>query len=167
MTGVHIRLSPEADLAALTEIYNEQVENGVATFDTEVKTLEERREWFLSHQEGKYPLISAVTNDQVLGWGSLSPFHPRPAYHPTTEFSVYVHKSYRGKGVGDMLLADLLDRARRFGFHSVIGCITSTNTASLKLVAKHGFGQVGYFREVGMKFNTWLDVVIVQLLLGK
>ena len=110
---MQIRLSVPEDLPALTAIYNEQVLNGVATFDTEPKSLTERQTWFDSHRHPRYPLVSAVVDGQVAGWGSLSPFHTRPAYSPTTEFSVYVHIDYRGLGIGSSILADLLRRAER------------------------------------------------------
>lgn len=162
---MQIRLSVPEDLPALTEIYNEQVLNGVATFDTEPKCLAERRIWFDSHQHPRYPLVSAVLEGKIAGWGSLSPFHTRPAYNPTAEFSVYVHTDFRGCGVGSLILGDLLQRARRAEFHSVIGLISGSNTASLAMAAKFDFRQVGRYHEVGRKFGQYLDVVSVQLML--
>ncbi|HEX3015881.1 MAG TPA: GNAT family N-acetyltransferase [Desulfobacteria bacterium] len=165
MSSIKIRTSELEDLPALTEIYNEQVSTGIATFDTEVKSLAERREWFHFHQNPKYPLISALANDTVAGWGSLSPFHPRPAYDPSTEFSVYIHQNFRGQGIGEAIVRELLHRAGILGFHSVIGLITGENVASLELSKKLGFETVGKYREVGKKFDRWLDVVCVQYML--
>ncbi len=165
LAQAHIRLSEAADLPVLTEIYNEQVLNGVATFDTEPKSLAERKTWFDSHRHPRYPLVSALVDYQVAGWGSLSPFHTRPAYNPTAEFSVYVHTDYRGRGVGGLILEDLLRRAREAEFHSVIGLISGSNAVSLAMAEKFGFRQVGRYLEVGRKFEQWLDVVSVQLML--
>ncbi|MDA8441181.1 MAG: GNAT family N-acetyltransferase [Peptococcaceae bacterium] len=160
-----IRLSRPEDIPALREIYNEQVLRGTATFDTEAKSMAERQEWFAMHQNPKYPLFSAVANEQVVGWGSLSPFHTRPAYAPSVEFSIYVHQAYRGQGVGALLLTQLLAEARDLGYHSILGLIAGNNEASLALADKFAMERVGRYREVGKKFGRWLDVVIVQYML--
>jgi L-amino acid N-acyltransferase len=166
MSTFTIRTSHLNDLPAITEIYNDAVLNSVATFDTEPKQLSERHDWFNLHQNPKYPMVSAVSSDdQVIGWGTLSPFHPRPAYDPTVEFSVYVHKEYRGMGVGNAILEDLINRGTILGFHSIIGLITGSNIASLGMAEKFGFERVGLYKEVGKKFGSWQDVAVVQLFL--
>ncbi len=163
--NIEIRISIPEELPRLTEIYNEAVLNSVATFDTEPKTVAERKDWFDLHQDPRYPLVSALINDMPVGWGTLSPFHPRPAYNPTSEFSVYVDKDFRGKGVGRAILRDLLTRAKTLQYHSVIGMITGSNVPSLTMAKSIGFTQVGYYREVGRKFGAWQDVAVVQLFL--
>ena len=101
----------------------------------------------------------------MLGFASLSPFRPRPAYAPTVEDSVYVHRDRRGQGIGELLLRDLLDLATDHGFHSVIARIVGGHDASIALARKCGFEQVGCEREVGRKFGRWLDVVLMQRML--
>lgn len=165
MNVIEIRYSELDDLPALTDIYNEQVLNGVATFDTEAKSLDERRLWFEVHQNPRYPLLTALVDGEIAGWASLSPFHTKPAYQTTTEFSLYIHKEHRAKGVGTALLRELFKLARELGYHAVIGVITGSNAHSLAITAKFGFVQVGYYPEIGKKFGKWLDVVVMQLML--
>ncbi len=100
-----------------------------------------------------------------MGFASLSAYRPRPAYSTTVEDSIYVHRDLRGQGVGRLLLGDLVTLARDHGFHSVIGRIVGNHDASIALHAACGFEQVGREHEVGRKFNRWLDVVLMQLML--
>ncbi len=157
-----IRPAERKDLQRLNEIYNWAVLHTAATFDLEERTVEQNEQWFVSHQPSFYPLYVVETNKNVLGWGSLSPFHPREAYRLTGEFSIYLAPEYHGKGVGNLLLQHLCQCAQMLGYHSLIGLITATNLASLGLAKKHGFLQVGCFHEVGRKFEQWLDVIVVQ-----
>jgi L-amino acid N-acyltransferase YncA len=98
----------------------------------------------------------------VVGFASLSPYRPRPAYAPTVEDSVYVHRDRRGHGIGRLLLTDLVELARNHGFHSAIGRIVGGHEASIALHQACGFEEVGREREVGRKFGRWLDVVLMQ-----
>jgi len=157
-----IRLAERKDLQRLNEIYNWAVLNTVATFDLEERSMEQNEQWYVSHQTSFYPLYVVENEGNVYGWGSLSPFHPRAAYRLTGEFSIYLAPEFQGKGVGNLLLQHLCQSAQMVGYHSLIGLITATNTASLGLAKKHGFLQVGQFHEVGRKFEQWLDVIIVQ-----
>jgi L-amino acid N-acyltransferase len=161
-TKVTIRKAERDDLERLRGIYNWAVLNSVATFDLEERTVQQNEKWFEEHQNSYYPLFVAEEKDVVLGWGSISPFHPRPAYRPTGEFSIYLDPEFHGKGIGDLLLRHLCLCAETLGYHSLIGLITGVNTASLKLSEKNGFIRVGHYREVGMKFEQWLDVIAVQ-----
>ena len=160
-----VRAASEADAAGILDIYNHAVSATVDTFDLVPRTLEQQEAWVRDHS-GAHPAVVAV--DQaglVLGFGSLSPYRPRPAYATTVEDSVYVADSARGRGIGKALLADLVRLAREHGFHSVIGRIVGHNEVSIGLHRACGFVEVGTEREVGRKFNRWLDVVVMQLLL--
>ena len=157
-----IRLAERKDLLRINEIYNWAVLHTVATFDLEARSVEQNKQWFISHQTSFYPLYVVETEKNVIGWGSLSPFHPREAYRLTGEFSIYVAPESHGKGVGNLLLQHLCQCAQILGYHSLIGLITATNTVSLGLAKKHGFLKVGHFHEVGRKFEQWLDVIVVQ-----
>ena len=122
------------------------------TFDLVPRSLEEQVAWIDEHS-GSHPAIVALDGDTVTGFASLSPYRPRPAYTPTVEDSVYVHRDHRGAGVGATLLADLVDLARDHGFHSVIGRIVGGHDASISLHRSCGFDEVGIEREVGRKFR--------------
>ena len=163
-SAVEVMRAREAYLPGITEIYNDAILTTTATFDTEVKTLSDRREWFAAHGE-RFPILVALQRDQVVGWGAITEYSPRPAYRFTGEDSIYVHPGHRGKGIGGVLLARLVDEAKALQYHSLIGRVVDGNAASLRLHEAAGFVEVGRLREVGMKFGSWLDVLFVQLLL--
>jgi L-amino acid N-acyltransferase len=153
------------DADALRAIYNVEVAESTVTFDLVPRSLAEQLVWIDEHSGG-HPAIVAVDDDgEVGGFASLTPYRPRPAYAPTVEDSVYVRRDLRGHGVGRLLLGDLVDRARDHGFHSVIARIVGDHDASIALHSACGFEPVGREREVGRKFNRWLDVVLMQNML--
>ena len=158
------RLVERADAEAIRAIYNVEVAQSTVTFDLVPRTLDEQLGWIAEHS-GSHPAIVAVDGSTVVGFASLSPYRPRPAYTPTVEDSVYVHREHRGNGVGALLLDQLVDLARDHGFHSVIGRIVGGHTASIKLHLMCGFEAIGVEREVGRKFGKWLDVVLMQKML--
>lgn len=160
-----IRSAVELDCPHLSAIYNHYVEHSSATFATVKETDEERFSWWCSHQENGLPVIVLEEDGQILGFASLSFYHQRCAYRRTVEASVYLHKDSQGRGLGGLLFERLLLAAKEEGFHAVLGLICTENTASLKLVEKYGFEPVGLLREVGWKFERWLDVAIWEKLL--
>jgi L-amino acid N-acyltransferase len=159
-----IRLAAEADLDAINEIYNHYVHRSTCTYQEESETMESRRLWLARHGE-MHPVTVALVEGRVVGWGSLSPYHSRCAYRYTVENSVYVHHEFQRRGIGGMLLEDLIGRARQVGHHSIIAAIDGEQSASIALHEKFGFQHVGRFSQVGFKFQRWLDVVYMQLLL--
>lgn len=161
-----IRKARLGDLEAITNIYNFAVINLTATFDEEPKDMEERKEWFKTHQDLRYPLIVAEDKGVILGWASISPFRPRKAYRLTGETSIYLRSDMYGKGIGTLLLQELVKLAQENGIHTLIGIIVDDNKASIKIHSKCGFEVVGYYKEVGLKFGTWLNVVIMQKMLN-
>jgi phosphinothricin acetyltransferase len=148
----------------MRSIYNAEVTGSTATFDLVPRTAEEQLAWLADHR-GPYPAIVAVDHDTVLGFGSLSEYKDRPSYATTVENSVYVDGAHRGKGVGRSLLEELVQLATQHGFHSIIARIGGENVASIALHQACGFTMVGVEREVGRKFNRWLDVSVLQRLL--
>ncbi|HUR48924.1 MAG TPA: GNAT family N-acetyltransferase [Acidimicrobiales bacterium] len=147
-------------------IYNHAVTATTDTFDLVPRTLEQQLTWLADHA-GAHPAVVALDPDgTVLGFGSLSPYRPRPAYATTVEDSVYVAEATRGRGIGRALLVELIRVGREHGFHSLIGRIVGHNEVSIGLHRACGFAQVGVEREVGRKFNRWLDVVVMQLILS-
>lgn len=161
---ITIRPATVADLEAINAIYNHYVLHSTCTYQTEPETAADRRAWF-DHHGPMHPVVVAEAAGEVLGWGSLSPFHPRAAYRHTVENSVYVRHDAHRRGIGGGLLGHLILLAQEIGHHAIIGGIDGQQAASLALHAKYGFVQVGQLREVGFKFGRWLDVFYVQRML--
>ncbi|WP_243297991.1 GNAT family N-acetyltransferase [Bacillus litorisediminis] len=161
---LHIREAVLNDLPAMLEIYNEAVRTLTATFDLEEQTLEERTLWFEKFNE-RYPLIVAELNGEVVGYSSLSKFREKPAYSQSTELSIYISSKHRGYGIGSALMKEILRRAKKLGYHTVIAGITAGNEESIKLHEKFGFEYMGRFKEVGYKFGEWQDVLNYQYMI--
>jgi phosphinothricin acetyltransferase len=160
-----VRRAEDGDLSAIAAIYNDVVLNSTATFDLEPWTPAKQRQWLNEHSH-PYAALVATDGGDVVGWAALSPFRPKPAYRFTAEDSLYVRADYEGKGIGTLLLVRLLDLAAANGFHSVIARITGDNPVSLRLHRRLGFRRVGVEREVGYKFERWVDVVTMQKILA-
>ena|SRR5215471_2042050 len=160
-----IRLATAADLPAICEIYNYYILRSTCTYQLQPETLADREAWFANHPPEKYPVTVAELDRQVAGWGSLSKFRDRAAYDPTVEASVYIRHDLHRRGLGKALLTDLIERARQIGFHSLIGGASADQTASVALQESLGFTRVALFKQVGYKFDQWLDVVFMQLML--
>ena len=158
---LRIRRAGEPDVPAITEIYNEAVRTTTGTFDTEPRSISDRRAWFRSH-DSRHPILVAESEGSVVGWGSLSAWSDRSAYDGTGEVSVYVAAPFRGRGIGRRLLRELVDVARALEFHSLLARIAGGNAASLHLHSALGFQEVGIMREVGQKFGRRLDVHLLQ-----
>ncbi|MFD1851502.1 GNAT family N-acetyltransferase [Oceanobacillus bengalensis] len=161
---IRIREAAIDDLPALLEIYNYAICNLTATFDLQEQTLEDRKKWF-EHHGAEYPLIVAEEDENVIGYSSLSPFNEKLAYSATSEVSIYIAPNQQGKGVGSLLMQQILKQARQLNYHTVISGITGGNGASIHLHEKFGFVLAGTLREVGNKFDEWQDVHYYQLIL--
>lgn len=162
---ITLRLATSADAAEIAEIYNREVLGTTSTFDLVPRSIEAQREW-LAARSGAFAAIVAVdASRRVVGFAALSPYKDRAAYTTTVEDSVYVHRDVNGRGIGKLLLTRLIEIARESGFHAVIARIEATGTASRALHASCGFELVGIERQVGRKFNRWLDVAVMQKLL--
>ena len=117
-----IRKANAADVASITEIYNEAILNTTATFDIEQKTVSSQRKWFKAHSH-RNPIFVAVIDNNVIGWASLSEYSSRCAYADTAEFSLYVKESFRNQGIGKTLMQTILDEGHKVGLHTVISRI--------------------------------------------
>jgi phosphinothricin acetyltransferase len=161
MAEFEIRTATRYDAAAINDIQNHYVERSTVTFLKEPLTLDERLEWFDKHSEF-HPITVAEAGEEVIAWGSLGSFRSTAAYRQTSELSVYVRDDWHRRGVGRAIVIDLVERARVLDHHAIIGCCCSEAVASIALLEALGFERVGYFPQVGWKFERWLDVVFVQ-----
>jgi L-amino acid N-acyltransferase YncA len=161
---VEIRLARLDDAEAIRQIYNHEVVTSTVTFDLVPRSLEDQRVW-LEARSGAHAVIVADEGGDIVGFASLSPFRDRPAYNSTVEDSIYVRSDQRGKQVGHQLLEELVALAAQHGFHTVIARIVGGHEASIGLHRRLGFTEIGAEREVGRKFGTWLDVVVMQRML--
>ena len=161
---VTIRLATVEDLAAINQIYNYYVATSTCTYQKDASTAAERAEWFAQHG-ARHPITVAEKAGEVVGWGSLSDYRVRWGYRFTVENSVYVRHDAQRCGIGRTLLADLIVRARALDYHTIIAGISAEQAGSILLHKKAGFTPAGHVREVGHKFERWLDVVFMQLLL--
>ncbi len=162
---VTARLAGRGDAEAIRAIYNPEVLESTVTFDLVARSLDEQTAWIDEHAGGHPAVVAVSTDGEVVGFGSLTAYRPRPAYAPTVEDSVYVHRDWRGRGVGVVVLEELVRLARAHGFHSVIARIVGGHEASIALHARCGFERIGVEREVGRKLGRWLDVVLMQRML--
>lgn len=156
-----VRLAVAADAAAINDILNYYVIHSTATFITVPQTIEERLAWLRDRQE-IHPVIVAELDGLVAGWASLSMFRPRQAYRQTAELGVYVRDDLHRRGIGRALVSELIVRARALGHHVIVGGCCHESTASVALMQSLGFAEVARFREVGRKFDRWLDVIFLQ-----
>jgi len=159
-----IRLAQREDLPAINEIYNHYVLASTCTYQETPEPMAGREAWF-NHHGATHPVTVAEQSGVVVGWASLSPYHARSAYRFTVENSVYVDHRRQRQGIGSALLGDLIERARTAGLRTIVACIDADQGASIAIHAKHGFLLTGRLKQVGRKFDTWLDVVYMQLLL--
>ena len=205
MADYTVRLATAADAAAISEIYNQGIEDRIATLETETRTTEERRRW-LAARNPRHPVIVAEATEPetasggpptpragraapataeparssggpptpraghaapatIIGWGSLNAFNPRESYRFVADFSVYVERAWRGKGVGTVLLARLIELAREHGYHKMVLSGFPFNARGVALYEKMGFRTVGVYEEQGLLDGRWVDTIIMEKLL--
>jgi phosphinothricin acetyltransferase len=153
-----------ADLAAAAAVYDEQVRTGISTFDLEPPPVSYWEHHLESTEPGDHFLVAEAGGD-VVGFAYSSAYRPRPGYRLTRETSVYLADGARGKGLGRRLYDDLLDRVRADGIHVVLALVALPNPGSVALHEACGFEHVGTMREVGRKFDRWLDTAWYQKVL--
>ena len=157
-----------ADFDAITEIYRDSVENGVATYELTPPTRDEMRRRFDELRGQDYPYIVAEgTEGVLLGYAYAGPYRARPAYRWTVEDSIYLPESARGKGIGKALLGELILRCEALGFRQMIAIVGGPQPGSTALHSSLGFEHVGTMKATGFKHGRWLDTDILQLQLGQ
>lgn len=159
---MHLRDATQEDAAAIARIYNQGIEDRSATLETQLRTTTERADW-LAARGPRHPVLVAVDGSgTVVGWGSLNPFNARAAYDHVADFSVYVAREQRGRGIGDALLQALEARARTLGYHKMVLAALPSNAPGMRLYERHGFALVGTYSEQGMLDGKWVDVVVME-----
>lgn len=161
---IQIREAIEDDLPQLLSIYNDIILNTTAVYDYEPHTLETRKQWFETKKQQGFPVFVAEEGEKIVGFSSIGPFRAWAAYKYSAENSVYVAAEARGKGVGELLIPPLIDAARKLKLHTIIAGVDATNESSIRLHKSFGFEEVAHFKEVGWKFERWLDLKFLQLI---
>lgn len=159
---MHTRRATLDDAAAVAEIYNESIADGMATFETRARTVDEVLGWFA----GRFPHVVVEDEENgVVAFASASIYRPRECYAGIAEFSVYTASAFRGRGAGRLAMIALIEAARQAGFWKLVSRVFVENTASRRLLAQQGFREVGIYERHGQLRGQWRDVVIVERLL--
>jgi len=157
-----LRLATPDDAVAIARIYNQGIEDRIATFETRLRTPQEIEQWF----DGIHPIVVLETDErQVIAFASTSVYRPRPCYAGIAEFSVYVERAYRGRGAGRLALERLLQEAQKAGFWKLVSRVFVENVASRALLRRLNFREVGVYEKHAQLDGVWRDVVIVERLL--
>jgi L-amino acid N-acyltransferase len=160
---MHVRAATHADLSGILTIYNDVVATSTAIYTDQPSTLEQRRAWFDDRVSRGFPVLVAAQGGTILGFTSFGEFRGAwPGYAFTVEHTVLVGEGQRGRGVGRALLEALLPIAAAMGKHVILGAIDADNDASLRFHARLGFEHVAHMKQVGRKFDRWLDLVFMQ-----
>jgi len=165
MGEIEIANAGEDDLPGILAIYNDAITNSTAVFSDRPATLGERREWLAGRSAQGFPVLVARERREVLAFATYGGFRSWPGYRLTVEHSVYVAAARRREGIGRRLLLELIVRARGAGMHAMVAGIDADNAPSLEMHAALGFERVGLLPEVARKFDRWLDLVFMQLML--
>ncbi len=167
VAGVSIRPAQEDDLEAINRIYNYEIEHGTATWDIEPWSIERRREWWAARADPLQPVIVAEREGRVIGFAYLTYVSQKYGWRFTREDTIYIDESFRGQGIGRMLLTAILETAREIGARSIMASITSTNETSIRLHQQFGFEVMGSWPNAGFKFGEWLGTTYLLLDLGE
>lgn len=160
-----IRLVRPEDLQVVLRIYNEGIEDRLATLETEPKDFAYIEEWFAAHRK-RYKALAAERSGEVVGWAALNPYSPRSAYDGVADLSIYIGRAHRGTGVGTQLLAAVEQQARRESFRKIVLATFPFNPAGQRLYRKSGYRTVGTFEKQGILDGREIDVTIMEKLLG-
>ena len=160
-----IRPATRADIPTILNIVNYSILHTTANYNYEPQTLDSQQTWFDEKIRKGFPVIVAEIDNRCVGFGSYGTFREKIGYQFTVEHSVYVAPDFIGKGIGKLLLADLITLARNQGMHTMIGGIDAGNAESIAFHKKFGFTECGIIREAGYKFDRWLDLQFMQLIL--
>jgi phosphinothricin acetyltransferase len=161
-SDMEIRDCCDDDLPAMLAIYNDVIATSTAIYSDTPVTLEDRTSWWKTRTKQGYPVLVASEPTGVVGFASFGDFRAWPGYRFTVEHSVHVRADCRGRGIGTALVTALLPKASALGKHVMIAGIDADNAASIRMHERLGFVRVAHFRQVGFKFERWLDLVFLQ-----
>ncbi|WP_430742429.1 arsinothricin resistance N-acetyltransferase ArsN1 family A [Bacillus atrophaeus] len=161
---VHIRRAKEEDLIAILDIYNQGIRDRIATLETEEKDLKYMSDWFLQRSD-KYAVLTAAIGNEVAGWASLNPYSHRCAYRGVADLSIYISRSYRGRGIGKALLANIEKEAVDADIHKIVLFTFPFNMLGQGLYSSMGYRQVGIFKEQGKLDGQYVDVMAMEKIL--
>jgi len=162
---MEIRLYQIEDALAILDIINYNILNSTALYDYKPRTLENQIAIFEEKLKKGFPIIVAIDNETLVGFGYYSEFRFREAYKFTVEHSVYAHPNYIGKGIGKLILENLIKLAKLQKLHTMIGVIDAENQSSIEFHKKFGFEIAGTIKDSGFKFDRWLHSVFMQKML--
>jgi phosphinothricin acetyltransferase len=165
MTATRVRPAEARDAAAIARIYNQGIEDRIATFETEPRTAQQVLSWIRNAEQ--YPIVVAEREGEVVAWAGTSTYRPRACYAGIAEFSIYTDRTSRGTGAGKAALGALLRFCEERGFWKLVSRIIVENGASRGLCRSLGFREVGVYVRHGKLDGEWRDVVIVERLLGE
>ncbi|MFC0181610.1 phosphinothricin acetyltransferase [Pseudarcicella hirudinis] len=160
-----LRDAAEADIADILEIVNEAILNTTAIYDYDVRSHEAQLAWFQQRKQENMPVIVAEKDGKTVGFGSYGIFRPKIGYRFSVEHSIYISGTCRGGGIGKLLMKELISRAKSDGLHTMIAGIDAENAGSIDFHKQFGFVETGRIREAAYKFDRWLDLVFMQLIL--
>lgn len=162
---ITVRHATENDLPQVLDIYNDIIKNTTAVYYYEPHTLEMRKGWFDERKQSGFPIFVAEEDGVILGMSTIGPFRVPTAYLYSVENTVHVAAHARGKGIGKLLMPPIIDAAKELGLHTIIAGIDASNEVSLHLHKSFGFVEVAHFKQVGFKFDRWLDLKFLQLII--
>jgi len=162
---IKLRNYKVTDTQAILDIINYNIINSTALYDYNPRTIEQQISIFEDKLKKDFPIIVATANEHVVGFGYYSEFRFREAYKFTVEHSVYVANDFHGKGIGKLLIIELIQLAKQQKLHTMIGVIDAENESSIRFHEQFGFKTAGIVKETGYKFDRWLHSVIMQLML--
>jgi L-amino acid N-acyltransferase YncA len=158
------RQASKNDLASILNIYNQGIEDRVATLEEDQKDIEYMTEWFNNHNE-RFAVIVIENNDEIVGWASLNPYSNRCAYAGVADLSIYIRRDYRGKGVGSQLLKETECTAILNQFNKIVLFTFPFNSLGQGLYRKNGYREVGVFKNQGKLDGSFVDVMIMEKIL--
>lgn len=163
VTTVLIRHIQEKDLQDILNIYNDAILFSTAVYSYKPQTIENRQIWYEQKMEEGYPILVCELDNKVVGFATFGPFRAWPAYKYTIEHSIYVDKDYRKKGIGTLLMKELIAVANEREYKTLIAGIDAANEKSIAMHKNFGFVHSGTIEKAGFKFNRWLDLAFYQL----
>jgi L-amino acid N-acyltransferase len=165
MPAIAVRDAETADLPGLLEIYNDVIRTSTAVFSNEQVTIDERAAWLEARRAQGFPVLVTADEQGVAGFGSFGAFRSWPGYRTTVEHSVHVRADRRGQGLGTAIVVELIERAAALRMHAMIAGVEAENVASIRLHERLGFVTVARLPEIARKFDRWLDLVLLELII--